>query len=230
MLEIDGVGFSFGLGRRRKKVLDNVDICVGPGEAVCLTGPSGCGKTTLALISVGLLRPSEGRVAIGGEDVTRKKRDCRSMQIVLQNPYSAFNPAKTVQWSLKETCAAAGIPKEDWRSKAADAMSGMDLPPEFMHRYPDEMSGGELQRLSIARAVIMNPRYLVLDEVTTMLDLSTQAQIWHSLLEICEDKGTGMLVITHDKDLASFLGDRIVHMKDGRVERTSVCERDRKRW
>lgn len=221
MLAADNLYVSYKKGRTSNKVLNGVSLNVECGETVCLTGPSGCGKTSLAMALMKLLVPDKGSISLNGIDYTKLRGSkameyFRSVQMVFQNPYDAFNPKRTLTWSFKETCTSANI-GADWKDIIELLADDVDFPMELCNRYPDEVSGGELQRAAILRALIMRPRFLIMDEATTMLDLSTQAQIWNSIMRIKEEEKLGLLVITHDSNLTKAIGDRTLRMEGGLI-------------
>lgn len=219
MITIEGVSKSFRNGRfgQESKVLKNVDIEIAKGEVVGLIGESGCGKTTLAMILMKLLEPDNGRVTIDGMEITdigqrayRKNRGF--VQMVFQNPHASFNPQRTISWSLNEAYSSFGK-NPDFKKLLKD----FNLPPDVLNRKPYTISGGELQRLSIIRSLASDPDYLILDEPTSMLDLSIQAGIMNKLMEYKGSKG--MLLITHDIDLAACVCDRVYIMENGQTIR-----------
>lgn len=212
MIMIDNVSKSFHSGHfhQGKRVLDSISMEVHKGEVVGLIGDSGCGKTTLAMIAMGLLSPDKGRVLWDGNDITCMGSRCfRSLrgraQMVFQNPISSFNPKRTVKWSLDE--AYQTFHKE---GEYLDLVKDFNLPIDILGRKPGAVSGGELQRVSIIRALASDPDYLILDEPTSMLDLSVQASIMNALME--QRGNRGMLLITHDLELADCVCDRTISM------------------
>lgn len=217
MITIDHVSKSFRTRHfhEGKKVLDSISMEVHKGEVVGLIGDSGCGKTTLAMIAMGLLSPDHGRVLWDDNDIvdidSRRFRGLRGRaQMVFQNPISSLNPQRTVRWSLDE--AYRTFHKE---GEYLDLVKEFNLPIDILGRKPGAVSGGELQRVSIIRALASDPDYLILDEPTSMLDLSVQASIMNALME---HKGRrGMLLITHDLELADCVCDRFYSIEDGRI-------------
>ncbi|MDD1772961.1 MAG: dipeptide/oligopeptide/nickel ABC transporter ATP-binding protein [Methanomassiliicoccales archaeon] len=217
MLTVEGVSKTYRSGSfsKRFKALDSVSISLGPGEVVGLLGESGCGKTTLAKVMMKLTKPDEGRVMMDGVDVTvmpeRRFRTMRGeVQMIFQDPSTSMNPKHSVRWSLDEAYRHHG--KEcDYACMFKD----LGLPPDILQRRPSMVSGGELQRVSIMRCLASDPSYLILDEPTSMLDLSVQANIMNMLLSLRDRRG--MLLITHDMDLARCVCDRVYIMHQGRI-------------
>jgi len=225
MFELQNLSKRFRVPYSKESVdaVDDVSIRVDTGETVGLIGESGCGKTTLALMAMKLIRPDSGRIAIDGEDVTdlterayRKKRG--KVQMVFQNPIASMDPIRTVRWSLDEAYMAFER-DQDYE----DMFERFEIPIDVLERVPLMVSGGEMQRVSILRSLASDPKYLILDEPTSMLDVSIQASIMGILKEYL-NKDRGFLMITHDLDLAGCFCDRIYIMEDGRIIEDGMTE------
>ncbi len=173
-----------------------MNVTVSPGETVGLAGPSGSGKSTLAKLLAGYLKPLEGRVTIDGRAAAARGSD--PVQLIFQHPERAVNP----RWKLGATLAEGFKPD-------GELLERLGIQQDWLSRFPGELSGGELQRCCIARALGPDTRFIVADEMTTMLDAVTQAQIWHSLLEIAAKRKLGLLVISHDYALISRICNRL---------------------
>ena len=211
--------FETGLFGRRKKVraVDNVTLSIWRGEIYGLVGESGSGKSTIGRITLRLYKPTRGRVFFDGADITdMRERELRKirrrMQLIPQDPYSAINPAQTVGEAIAEPLVVHE--KMSWREAldaAARALEEVGLTPasDFIGRRPRELSGGQLQRAVIARAMILRPEYVVADEPTSNLDASIRASIVKLLLDFKERYGISMLFITHDIVLISLIASRI---------------------
>lgn len=199
-MRLEGNGLAYRHGRG-PWLFRGASLSVGEGELVGLSGPSGCGKTTLARLLAGFERPLEGRVTIGGRPIP--DRGYCPVQLVLQHPEQAVNP----RWRIKRTLT------EGWRP-GPDMLDALGIQPGWLERWPSELSGGELQRICIARAMGPDTRFLIADEMTTMLDAITQAQIWNAVLDIAGKRGLGVLVVSHDAGLLSRVCDRVVRWEE----------------
>jgi len=182
-------------------VLDDISIAVEQGERVALVGPSGCGKSTLSAILAGYRKPLSGAVTFNSEPLP--KRGYNPVQLIYQHPEQAINP----RWRLKRTLFEAWEPSGEF-------LAEMGIEPAWLTRYPNELSGGEMQRFCIARALGPDTKFLIADEMSTMLDVITQAQIWDVMLKLVKKRGLGMLAITHSAELAARVSDRIVNFSD----------------
>ena len=175
-------------------------------------GPSGCGKSTLARILLRLLEPDGGQVLFDGEDITRRRGKGlrpfrRRVQLISQRPETFFDPRVLLGRSLVEPLGFFGLGVEP--GEVARRLEQVKLTEGLLERYPHQVSGGEIQRLSLCRALLLGPEVLVLDEATSMLDASVQAQILGILRELREREGISCLLITHDRQLAEYFCDNI---------------------
>lgn len=179
--------------RSGSPVLQGVTLEVGAGEVVGLQGPSGVGKSTLGRLLAGLLRPQRGTVRVDGVEV---RRPGQGVQYLVQDAAAGMNE----RWRVEQVLAEAG-PVAATESDLVD--------PGWWNRFPHELSGGQLQRVSLARALRARPRYLVADEITASLDALTQAEVWHQLLDLARAQGMGVLAISHDPALLGRIADRV---------------------
>jgi oligopeptide/dipeptide ABC transporter ATP-binding protein len=205
------------------KAVDGVSFALAPGETLGLVGESGCGKSTLGRLVLGLLPPTEGRVWFGGEEITHMPRKAlkamrRQFQIIFQDPYSSLNPRLTVRQILEEPFIIHGLgTKTERRGWVAELLAEVGLEPEHLERYPHEFSGGQRQRLGIARALALRPRLMVADEPVSALDVSIQAQILNLLARLQERYGLTFLFISHDLSVISQISSRVMVMYLGRL-------------
>jgi oligopeptide/dipeptide ABC transporter ATP-binding protein len=217
--DVTGLGMRFGA----LHALDRVDLRVRQGEVVGLVGESGSGKSTLGRCLLRLLRPTEGRVTIEDQDITewpehRLRRLRSRMTMVFQDPYSALNPRMSIRRLIEEPLLLhAGLGRAGRRQEAERLAERVHLSRAQLDRTPGELSGGQLQRVCIARAVATRPSLIVLDEPTSSLDLSVRAGILDLLAEIRGETGAAMLFITHDLSTLRAIADRVAVLYLGRV-------------
>src|SRR5699024_609164 len=191
--------------RRRVQALDGVDIVVREGEALGVMGESGCGKSTLTRVMTGLERPTTGRVLFEGRDVTQMSRSdrremARSVQLIFQDPYSALNPRKTVARIVEQPFLVHGLLKSSTarRKRVLELLELVGLKPDHADRRPHEFSGGQQQRIGIARGIALNPRLLVCDEPVSALDVSVRAQVVNLLQDLQDELGLSYVFVAHD--------------------------------
>ena len=203
------------------ELLHNVSLEIKAGEAVTLMGGSGSGKSTLARILLRLLSCDSGKIYFQGQDITKVTgKDLsvfrRNVQFISQRPESFLDPRQTLGCSLKEAFTVFNLPYDE--EKIKEMLDLVKLNAELLQRYPHQVSGGEIQRICLVRALLLEPKLLILDEPTSMLDISVQAQILHLLRDIRQEKQLAYLFITHDKQLAKWLCDRVLHIEQGQLK------------
>jgi peptide/nickel transport system ATP-binding protein len=214
-------GFSRSKGMSVKAV-DGVSLRVLPREIFGIVGESGSGKSTLARLVLRLVEPDEGRIILQGKDVGAMKRrellKCRrSMQLVFQNPLSSFNPKLKIGTALREVCAYYKFTAAETDEKRENLIAGIGLRNDVLARYPSELSGGQLQRLAIARALICEPALLIADEPVSALDVSIQAQLLNLFEDLRARLSLTMIFISHDMSVIGHLCDRVAVMQRGRI-------------
>ncbi len=218
----------FGRGGQRVRALNGLSLHVRAGETLGVVGESGCGKSTLARCVLRLLQPTAGSIrfddvdllALNDEDMRRMRR---RMQLVLQNPFSSLNPRMNGFELVAEPLRAhRSMPRKEMRDLVVDLLTEVGLSAEFLSRHPHQLSGGQAQRIALARALALNPDLIILDEPTSALDVSVQAQIINLLVRLQRQRGLTYLFITHDLSVVQHISDRIAVMYLGKiVEETS---------
>ncbi|MCP4604007.1 MAG: ABC transporter ATP-binding protein [Proteobacteria bacterium] len=218
--------------RRYVRAVDRVSLTVGHGEIVGLVGESGCGKSTLGRLLIRLETPTAGTVHFDSIDITRirgrqLRRARRRMQIIFQDPASSLNPRFTVRDTLVEAIQThrRGMKKRDLIVRLAALLQMVGLPVSSLDRYPREFSGGERQRIAIARALAVDPGFIVADEPISSLDLTTQAQIVYLLDDLRRELGVSFLLISHDLDVVKHLCARVAVMYLGRIVEIAFTEK-----
>lgn len=198
ILEARNIGFRY---KNSGYILKNVDFKISSGEIVGLIAKSGYGKTTFAKIISGYLKETWGEILI--DDNKIHKDGFYPVQLIYQHPEKSMNP----RWKMKKSLYENGGLDEE-------LLDILGIRKSWLDRYPNELSGGELQRFAIARAITNDTKFLIADEITAMLDGITQAQIWHSLIDISQKNNIGIIVITHNKELANRICTRIVKLNE----------------
>jgi oligopeptide/dipeptide ABC transporter ATP-binding protein len=214
------------LGRVQKwiKAVDRINFSIQPGETLGLVGESGCGKTTVGRSILRLIEPSGGSVFFQGAELTKLSRKQLRMvrpklQIIFQDPYSSLNPRWVVLDLVGEGLVEHGLVKSlsQKKDRVVEVLERVGLSAEILYRYPHEFSGGQRQRLAIARSIILNPSLLVCDEVVSALDVSIQAQIINLLIELRSQLGMAYLFIAHDLAVVKHISHRIAVMYLGQI-------------
>lgn len=235
-LEVDDVSVTFhvgGQGRRRGEVraVDSVSLKLKAGETLGLVGESGSGKSTLARSIVGLTRPRSGRILFEGQDLVQlsereRRRYTRRIQMIFQDPYRSLNPRRTIEELIGEVWEVHPdlLPAKQRRNRTVELLESVGLGERYMKRFPHELSGGQCQRIAIARAVAMDPAVIVCDEAVSALDVSVQAQILNLLSDLQREKGLTFLFISHDLSVVHHISDRVAVMYLGRIVETGAAD------
>ena len=226
LLELSGLDVSyFHRGRPPVRAVMGASLTVDAGEIVGLVGESGCGKSTLGRAAVGLVAPSAGEVRYRGEPVEIVSRSARpprfrSLQMVFQDPYASLNPRRRVGRQIADAIrlgTGAKLDDEAASSRVVVLLERVGLSAAVAHRYPHEFSGGQRQRLCVARALALNPRFMVLDEPVSALDVSIQSQIINLLVELKQQYRLTYLFISHDLSVVEYISDRVAVMYLGEI-------------
>ena len=202
---------------------DNISFHVRKGETIGIVGESGCGKTTLLKAIMNMQLPTSGRIIFHGKDITKltgeeKRQNYKHIQMVFQDPTAAFDPKMRIKDIVCEPLINFDlISRADVETKARELLAQVDLPPDFVHRYPHNMSGGQRQRVAIARALALEPEVIACDEATSALDVSVQDTIVKLLVKLQREKGITYIFICHDLALVSMFSHRIAIMYLGNM-------------
>lgn len=206
------------------RALDGVSFELGAGDAVAIVGESGCGKTTLGRLMLKLVEPTDGDITFDGtalSDLAGEglKAFRRQAQLVFQNPFDALNPRFTIYRAVAEPLLNAGIDRAEHLDRVAQAFRRVHLPDldRYLDKYPHQLSGGQLQRVVLARALVLTPRFLVADEPVSMLDVSVRAGILALMREVRDAMGLSAVYISHDLALVRYLCERTLVMYLGRI-------------
>lgn len=197
MLKVNNISFSYHSNRC---LFEAIELSIQPGEVVGLYGQSGVGKSTFANIIAGYLKPDKGSISV--DRVVHPQKGRNPVQLIGQHPEKAINP----YWQMKQVLEESGEYSDEF-------LEELGISKEWMHRFPSQLSGGELQRFCLARAIVPETKYLIADEMTTMLDAITQAQIWQTVLQLVEQRQLGVLVISHELPLLKQICNRILNFE-----------------
>jgi oligopeptide/dipeptide ABC transporter ATP-binding protein len=224
-LELDRLTVRYGRGRNAMTAVDGINLSVPKGSTVGLVGESGCGKSTVARALVGLVPVAGGRITVDGTDVTSEKaRNSaafrRKVQMVFQDPYSSLNPRMSIGAVLGEATRRSKA-AADARRTPAEMIELVGLSETVLQRYPHQLSGGQRQRVAIARALAVGPEVIVLDEVTSALDVSVQGSVLNLLRTLQRDLGLTYLFISHDLSTVRYMSDVVAVMYLGRIVETA---------
>lgn len=228
-MEVSGLTVKFPirggvLGKVQKyfTAVENVSFSVQAGQILSIVGESGCGKSTLVKSLVGLVPMDSGEFKLFGEKVVKGrtasgKRVSDLVQMIFQDPFSSLNPRQTVSEILTAPLVARGVKELDAEARARELLERVSLPKEALQKFPHEFSGGQRQRLCIARSLMVKPKILLCDEVTSALDVSVQAQILHLLDDLRGEFGLSIVFISHDMQVVRALSDEVLVMYFGHV-------------
>jgi oligopeptide/dipeptide ABC transporter ATP-binding protein len=223
MLEVKDLQKHFILNNgRRLNAVNGVSFNVPQNEVLGIVGESGCGKSTLGRLILRLIEPSGGQVFFNGEEITgisgrmlRPRR--KTMQMVFQNPFASFNPKIRMGGALMEVCRYYGMSVYESRAKIDQLLNDTGLSPDLLNRWPRELSGGQLQRFAIARALLSQPSLLIADEPLSALDVSVQAQLLNLFDDLRATRAMVMIFMSHDMTVVEYFCDRVAVMYMGRI-------------
>ncbi len=225
LLSATGLTKVFGFGSQKTIAVDHVDIELYEGEVISIVGESGSGKTTFSKLLLGLISPTEGEIYFQGEvrDISTNKKKLaywKNIQAIFQDPYSSYNIFHKIDAVLLDCIRMRGhgnLPPEEKVKMMTEACSFVNLKfDELTNKYPFELSGGQMQRLMIARIFLLNPKILLADEITSMIDACSRATILDYLMQLRDDIGMTVIFITHDVGLAYYVSDKVYIMEHGK--------------
>jgi peptide/nickel transport system ATP-binding protein len=216
-IEVRDLAVRFGQGDTTVQALRDVSFVVADGESFGLVGESGTGKSTVLRAVVGLIEDWAGSMAVAGTPLGRRRRRefYKRVQMVFQDPYGSLHPRHTVDRILSEPLAIHGL--GDAAARVDRALADVGLGPAFRFRYPHQLSGGQRQRVAIARALILEPHILLLDEPTSSLDVSVQAEILNLLTRLRRERALTLVLVSHNLAVVAHMCDRLAVMNAGRV-------------
>ena len=200
-MRLEAIDVSFRYDRKSPWILAHQNFSVETGERVGLFAPSGYGKSTLAMLLAGYLKPTTGQILMDGKPLPKK--GVSPVQLIYQHPEKAINP----RWRLKKVLEESG-------SLQPELLNSFGIEQQWLERFPRELSGGELQRFCVARALMSGADFLICDEISTMLDVITQAQIWNIILDEAEKRNMGLIAVTHNKALAKRVCTRVYDLSE----------------
>lgn len=220
----------FTLVKRKLKAVNDVSFSIKKGEVYGLVGESGCGKSTLGRCILQLIKPTSGSVKFMGEEITnasskRLKELRKEMQIIFQNPYASMNPRLKIGNNLTEVLKVNNLYKGHERERIIEVLDTVGVNSDAMDKYPHQFSGGQLQRLAIARALLVEPKFIVADECVSALDVSVQAQVINLLIDLKEKMNLTILFIAHDLSVVEHISDKVGVMYLGKFVETSSVEK-----
>lgn len=229
LIRVENVRKYFSKDSKQVKALDGINLEIPKGSFVGVVGESGCGKSTLGRCIMRLIDVSNGSIYYNGTDITKfgpkQMREYRAkMQMVFQNPFSSFDPKRTIWDSIIEVGRFYKMPEQDIQQRIQEMITWINMDENVLHRHPNELSGGQLQRLAIARAMLLNPEFIMADEPVSALDVSVQAQILNIFMDIRKNSNLTMMFISHDLTVVRHVCDIVVVMYLGTVVEKGTAE------
>ncbi len=231
ILETQNLKTYFNTPRGRLHAVDDVSISIEHGETLGIVGESGCGKSTLGRTIIHLTEPTEGKILFEGRDITKvSKKECkelrRDIQMIFQDPYASLDPRMSVTELIEEPLHIYGLckTKEERQKRVFDLMDTVGIARRFANSYPHELDGGRRQRIGVARALSLQPKFIVCDEPVSALDVSIQAQVLNLLQDLQKERGLTYMFITHDLSVVKHISNNICVMYMGTVVEKSEAK------
>ena len=228
MLKVDSVEKFYKSGglisNKRQKILNNISFECGSGECLGIIGESGSGKSTLGRLLIGIEKPDRGTILFQGENVGDRRLRSGNISAVFQDYKSSINPFFTVEEAIMEPLKIKSKLKIEIQNRIDNLLDQVGLNPSYRKRYPHELSGGEVQRVCIARAISTEPKCILLDEAISSLDVSVQIQVLELLKELKNRYNMSYVFITHDIQAAAYICDRVIIFRNGQIEEVIKIE------
>lgn len=224
ILEVKNLSKSFN-----KDVLNNISFTLEEGEILSVIGKSGVGKSTLGKICSGIIKASSGEIIYNNKniyDFNKKEMNTfnKDVQYIFQNPMSTLNPHKTMEWILKEPMVVKGFSKEEMDKRIKIGLEEVELSKDILERYSTNISGGQGQRILILASILLEPKILICDEITSSLDITIKIKIANLIKELGIKNKISILFITHDLNIANYISDRILAIENGRIAEFGTTE------
>lgn len=222
LLQVSGLGVRLGLGVRQVQVLDDISFTIPTGTTLGLVGESGSGKSTIAKTIVGIHKASAGEIEFDGTSILHpdhreRAKLRRRIQMIPQNPYSSLDPRRTIGQTIAEALNPLRPNVKKYRDRIVELLELVALAPESIDRYPSEFSGGQRQRIAIARALAVEPELVIADEITSALDLSTQAEVLELFEELRSTLNLTVLFVSHNLAVVRQVSDRVIVLLHGQI-------------
>ncbi len=230
IFEANHISKTFGKGGQRVVAVDDISLRIPRGKTLGVLGESGSGKSTLGRCILRLIEPDSGEIRFNGEIISgithrRFRPYRRNMQMIFQNPFSSLNPKMSVGSAIEDPMRIWGIgDKESRRKRVKELMDIVGIHPRFAYAFPYEFSGGQQQRINIARALALDPKFIVCDEAVSALDVSIQAQIVNLLMDLQKELDLTYLFISHNLGVVEYLSDEVLIMRNGKLVECSTAE------
>lgn len=218
LLEVKNIDFSYSKGifkKDKNNILKNISFNLNQGECLGLIGESGSGKSTLGRIILGLEKQQKGTVSFNGS--LDRKLWQKDLNVVFQDYTTSVNPKFKVLDIIKETLLDEKLSRDQLEERVVNLLEQVGLNKDYLYRYPHELSGGQLQRVCIARAISKRPKFILLDEAISSLDVSVQVQVLDLLIELKEKYDLSYLFITHDLSAVTYICDKVIFLKEGKI-------------
>lgn len=229
LLEVKDLKKHFDTPKGTLHAVDGISFTLEKGKTLGIVGESGCGKSTTGRAILRLVEPTSGTILFEGKDVAKlKRREMRAMrkemQIIFQDPFSSLDPKMPISKLISEPMLQMGLPKKQMEQRVRELMETVGLPPRLYNAYPHELDGGRRQRVGIARALALDPKFIVCDEPVSALDVSIQAQILNLLKQLQRERGLTYIFITHDLSVIYYFADEIAVMYLGKIVEKAPAE------